>query len=290
MQKKKKQILEAAVRLFARQGFHATSIQEIVDEVGIAKGSIYFYFKSKDELLVSIFEYYGEQLYNAMAEHPGEEGLAARQRLCLQLERQFRFLREHAEFIQMMIKEPLSGVHQEQLRTLAFRFRSRYLNWLYRQIQAIYGSEAKRYWADGVLLLGGMMHQFMEGVMIDRDAIDDVRLSDFLVRRLDDVMRGMLEAGEPPIMGHSGIRRMIAFGLAEQEEEHAHAVLNELKELAKGTDAEETIALIKAELNKAAPHRVIVRALLALLEKQGEPNWRETLRRLAQILEKSWTD
>ncbi|WP_123041096.1 TetR/AcrR family transcriptional regulator [Cohnella candidum] len=285
MQKKKLQILEAAMRLFARQGFHATSIQEIVDELGMAKGSIYFYFKSKDELLLSIFEYYGEQLYNGMAEQPGEEGLSPREALRVQLERQIRFIRENVEFIQMLIKEPLIGVDHVQLKSFAFRFRSRYLNWLNARIQAIYGNEAERYWADGVLILSGMMNDFMQGLLIDRDAIQDRRLSDFLVRRLDDVMRGMMEAGEPPIMGQSGFRKMIGFGTPDGETEQKAAILAEIKGLAEGTDSEETVALLEAELNKAVPHRVVVRAMLALLEKQAEPEWNDTLQRLGRILE-----
>ena len=286
MQKKKKQILEAALRLFARQGFHATSIQEIVDDVGMAKGSIYFYFKSKDDLLASIVEYYGEQMHAGMAEHPGEADLAPRERMRLQLERQFSFLREHAEFMQMLIKEPLAGVHQEQLKTFAFRFRSSYLQWLYRHIRTIYGSEAERYWADGVLLFGGMMSQFMESLMIDRDAFDASVLARYLIRRIDDLMRGLIDAGDAPIISAASMQRMIAFGAGGPDEAQTAGLLRQLRELAAGTDAEETTALLAAELGKAPPHPVMVRALLALLEKQAEPSMREPLRQLAEQLEK----
>ena len=48
---KKQVIINAAIKCFAQKGFHATSIQEIVDTAGIAKGSVYSYFKSKEDLL-----------------------------------------------------------------------------------------------------------------------------------------------------------------------------------------------------------------------------------------------
>ena len=48
---KRRQILDAAIRVFARQGFHATRVSDIADEAGVAYGLVYHYFKSKDEVL-----------------------------------------------------------------------------------------------------------------------------------------------------------------------------------------------------------------------------------------------
>src|ERR1700726_869655 len=48
-------ILEAAVRVFARQGFHACRVADIADEAGVAYGLVYHYFASKDEVLDTVF-------------------------------------------------------------------------------------------------------------------------------------------------------------------------------------------------------------------------------------------
>ncbi len=53
---RKDQILEAAMTVFARSGFYQTRIDDIVREVGLSKGTIYWYFKSKDEIIVAIME------------------------------------------------------------------------------------------------------------------------------------------------------------------------------------------------------------------------------------------
>ena len=53
---KRERILDAAVRVFAKKGFHATRVSEVAKAAGVADGTIYLYFKSKDELLVSLFE------------------------------------------------------------------------------------------------------------------------------------------------------------------------------------------------------------------------------------------
>jgi len=52
---KRRQILDAAVRVFARQGFHATRVSDIADEAGVAYGLVYHYFNSKDEVLNELF-------------------------------------------------------------------------------------------------------------------------------------------------------------------------------------------------------------------------------------------
>jgi TetR/AcrR family transcriptional regulator, fatty acid metabolism regulator protein len=52
---KRRLILDAAVRVFARQGFHTCRVSDIADEAGVAYGLVYHYFNSKDEILDTLF-------------------------------------------------------------------------------------------------------------------------------------------------------------------------------------------------------------------------------------------
>jgi TetR/AcrR family transcriptional regulator, fatty acid metabolism regulator protein len=52
---RRSQILDAAVRVFARQGFHACRVSDIAREAGVAYGLVYHYFKSKDQVLNELF-------------------------------------------------------------------------------------------------------------------------------------------------------------------------------------------------------------------------------------------
>ena len=52
---KRQLILDAAVRVFARQGFHTCRVSDIADEAGVAYGLVYHYFGSKDEVLDTLF-------------------------------------------------------------------------------------------------------------------------------------------------------------------------------------------------------------------------------------------
>jgi TetR/AcrR family fatty acid metabolism transcriptional regulator len=53
---KRERILRAAIKVFARKGFYATRVSEIAKAAGVADGTIYLYFKNKDDVLVRIFE------------------------------------------------------------------------------------------------------------------------------------------------------------------------------------------------------------------------------------------
>jgi len=53
---KYQKILESAVRVFARKGFHQARISDIAKEAGVADGTIYLYFRNKDEILIKVFE------------------------------------------------------------------------------------------------------------------------------------------------------------------------------------------------------------------------------------------
>ena len=65
---KRRQILDAAVRVFARQGFHSTRVSDIADEAGVAYGLVYHYFASKDEVLNTLFEERWDVMLEAIRE------------------------------------------------------------------------------------------------------------------------------------------------------------------------------------------------------------------------------
>jgi TetR/AcrR family fatty acid metabolism transcriptional regulator len=53
---KRERILEGALEAFAEKGFYNTKVSEIAGKAGVADGTIYLYFKNKDDLLISLFE------------------------------------------------------------------------------------------------------------------------------------------------------------------------------------------------------------------------------------------
>ncbi|MHB8690442.1 MAG: TetR/AcrR family transcriptional regulator [Solirubrobacteraceae bacterium] len=68
---KRRVILDAAVRVFARQGFHTCRVSDIADEAGVAYGLVYHYFSSKDEILDTLFLERWDIMLQAITEADG---------------------------------------------------------------------------------------------------------------------------------------------------------------------------------------------------------------------------
>ncbi len=68
---KRRVILNAALRVFARQGFHTCRVSDIADEAGVAYGLVYHYFSSKEEILDTLFLDRWDVMLAAIAEADG---------------------------------------------------------------------------------------------------------------------------------------------------------------------------------------------------------------------------
>jgi AcrR family transcriptional regulator len=77
---REKAIRAAALRIFRQKGYHAASMQNIADAVGLNKGSLYYYISSKEELLVRLFQGRAEQVLREMDIASSRPG-TARERL-----------------------------------------------------------------------------------------------------------------------------------------------------------------------------------------------------------------
>ena len=78
---KRRQILDAAIRVFARQGFHSTRVSDIADEAGVAYGLVYHYFESKEKVLNELFSERWSLLLAAIDEADRSANLTPRAKL-----------------------------------------------------------------------------------------------------------------------------------------------------------------------------------------------------------------
>ena len=88
-EEKRTKILGAAARVFAREGFYSARIGDVANEAGVAHGTVYLYFESKDDLLISLFrESLSEVVQHVKAEIQKEKNAEdkLRRMISLQLE------------------------------------------------------------------------------------------------------------------------------------------------------------------------------------------------------------
>lgn len=110
-------LLNTAVRLFAKHGYHATTVPMIVKASGSSTGSFYFYFRNKEDVFAAALERFGERIAKALnaaiaaaGAKPVEQMRAAVQRLVL-------FMAENPDEARILIVESSGlGARLEQIR------------------------------------------------------------------------------------------------------------------------------------------------------------------------------
>jgi AcrR family transcriptional regulator len=109
-------IQQATMRVIARKGMAAATMQEIAEEAGVAKGTIYLYFRDRDELVEKTFETAITQLHERVdAELSGEAPFATRLRSMIGAA--IGFFREHREFFRLYASLRIAeGTPQQQRR------------------------------------------------------------------------------------------------------------------------------------------------------------------------------
>jgi AcrR family transcriptional regulator len=106
-QKKKqtrKAIMEAALKLFSRQGYEHTSIDQLARAAGIGKGTVYSYFQAKSEIFLAFCEEQLEFVYQELAAKSNPEAPLYEQLLTLFMG-EFRFVSRNREFGRILLQE-----------------------------------------------------------------------------------------------------------------------------------------------------------------------------------------
>ncbi len=109
-EEKRRLILDAAVRVFARNGFHGSRVGDIAEEAGVAHGLLYHYFSSKDEVLQTVFrENWSELLQRfeqvAASDEPADEKLLGIVKILL------RTWRNDPDLVTVMVREVGRSAH-----------------------------------------------------------------------------------------------------------------------------------------------------------------------------------
>ena len=110
---KRRLILDAAVRVFARKGYHTSRVGDIAEEAGVAHGLLYHYFRSKEELLETIFrETWRDVLDAVRAVEETDE--SARDRLAGIAKILLRAWRRDPDLVRVLVREVTRSSHLQQ--------------------------------------------------------------------------------------------------------------------------------------------------------------------------------
>ena len=109
---KKQLIMEKALELFAKQGFEATSVQQITEHCGISKGAFYLSFKSKDELIITLIDQFMRQFISDIdhvVNYTKNEDVI----LYKFYYKTFHSFQKHSDFAKILIKEQMQSFNED---------------------------------------------------------------------------------------------------------------------------------------------------------------------------------
>ena len=282
---KRKAILEAAVELIAEKGYTHTSMQQIADSVGVSKGSLYTFFPSKEDLIISIYEHY-QQLVFERAFVVGLDGnLPPYERFAKQFQVQFEGILEYKAYMKMHMRGE-SAQSSEKLEGMGHRMRGRLFSWLERNLIELYGEEIEPYKWD-LMWMTQSIYTSYTGLMISSEnELAPDQLGKHIVRQIDILAKDYLSGKSNPLLDDEmmrpfsvGMDREGAFTSFEKRENAWKSLYESIHQLDQSHYYLEVTDRISEESRKSNPDEIVMRGLFQLLKAEEE------LKEKAQLLE-----
>ena len=169
---KKQLIMEKALELFAKQGFEATSVQQITDQCGISKGAFYLSFKSKDELIIALIDQFIEQIFTDIDQVVRSKN-SKKNLLYEYYYVSFQSFKQHTDFANILMKEYTQSLNEKLI--LKMHYFDKLINSdILLLIDRIYGEKVKHTKYDLLYCIKGFTRMYSElflfqGIPFDLD-------------------------------------------------------------------------------------------------------------------------
>ncbi|RDW17350.1 TetR/AcrR family transcriptional regulator [Oceanobacillus arenosus] len=155
MNDKKQNVVKVAHQLFIEKGFQSTSIQDILDVSGIAKGTFYNYFSSKNELFITLFKTILKEVETNRNELLIGEDPANIEIFIKQIELQMK-LNQVNKLVRLY--EEVIFSKDKDLKQLVNTWQTKESTWLYHRFVDLFGADKKAYLLDCAIMFAAILH------------------------------------------------------------------------------------------------------------------------------------
>ncbi|WP_180954409.1 TetR/AcrR family transcriptional regulator [Bacillus sp. V5-8f] len=280
MEDKQVEVIRIALSLFADKGYNFTSVEEIAKESGMAKGSFYKYFQSKEDLLLQIFEIIPQQIEKGMTKIYSKQYASDHEKL--------------VDFIYMTIETLISNkVHllmamifdppliknketEEKIQQTVLKLNIGMKEFLLH----LCGNEVEEYIWDLTSLLKGYMFQYFHMCRYFESGVDSKKLAEFLATVLDIVMKGLIERKPESVLSKQAFNQDILFQSQSPwlTGQRIQLLLRQMEYVVKGLKVSvehqeeymNTISLLREEINRKNSQTFLLKALITYLQEVPE--------------------
>lgn len=265
---KKQLIMEKAIELFAKQGFEATSVQQITEHCGISKGAFYLSFKSKDELIVAIIDHFMIQFTSEIdylvKNTKNEENLLYDFYHAI-----FSSFQKHSDFGKILIKEQSRSFNEDFI--VKMRYYDRLMDKsILSMIERLYGEDkVKEIKYDLVFCVKGFMSMYSHLFLFYNVPVDLDLLSESLVEKTNLLARN----STVPFISKGLIEMFEEPNLEDLTKEQILTILNQEMEEMEDSVEKESLVLLKQQLQEPTFGRAIIKGLLENIRNHPQTKW-----------------
>ncbi|QED49863.1 TetR/AcrR family transcriptional regulator [Cytobacillus dafuensis] len=264
---KKQLIMEKALELFARQGFEATSVQQITEHCGISKGAFYLSFKSKDELIIALIDHFMMQ-FTSDIDYIVRCAISDEELLYKFYYEAFQSFHKHSDFAKIIMKEQSQTLNKELI--LKTQYYDKLIeNIILSMIERIYGEEVKETKYDLIYCVKGFMNIYSQLILFYNIPLDLKLLSESLVEKTNLLARHTTV----PFISQELIQVFTQPMNEEVTKEQILEILEQRIDEIEEPIVKESVILLKQQLLEPTFSPAIVRGLLENIKNHPHCKW-----------------
>ena len=275
----RKEVVNSATKLFKERGFLSTPIQDIAEDCGLAKGTVYKYFPSKEDLFSEVFNQCHNAYFDQVDELMRLPGLSPKEQFLQQIILRFRYFIEYKHILVEFTELPIQ--QDPKFQPLRHKVRGRLIRWHRECLLHVYGEEIQPYLWDLVSIYRAILKEYLFWIIYEEKSLSLEDTANFILDKLTVIIKHMMASEQKPLLKQASFERYLNWGLEDRQKEKGQ-FLNELfRDIDTALDAlpsgaeyrselKELCNFIKSEVRKAEPNLPLVQAALYYLEREND--------------------
>lgn len=259
MNERKQKVMEAAQQLFIEKGYSATSIQDILTESGISKGTFYNYFSSKNELLISIFEKINEEAENKRQALIVGKPVHDKDVFIEQVKVRMEVNKRNNLFA---LFQGVFSSEEEEMKQYVKQHHLNELRWAQRRLVEVYGMRAAPYAVDLAIMLFGTVHNAIHLVVALDEQMPVRDVIAYSMRRVDSALDDIIARKDVLIEPHFLEQQFTQDEIGrEQKKSELLQVIGAMQQ--SSPDQSGLLLFLQEEARAKKPRRAVMEAVAA---------------------------
>ena len=264
---KKQLIMEKALELFAKQGFEATSVQQITEQCGISKGAFYLSFKSKDELILSLIDHFMMQ-FTSDLDCIVRDTEETNEVLYKFYYGNFSSIYKYSDFAKTFMKEQTHTFNEEFILKIHY-YDSLMEKIILSMIERIYGEHLQTK-LDIMYSIKGFMNIYSHLFLFSQVPFNLHQLAQSLVEKTDLLAK---HATVPFLTEELYQKVKHSLNESERKEKILEIIDQKVEEIEAGSIEQESFILLKQQLQEPSFSPAIIKGLLENISYNPHCKW-----------------